>query len=163
MEWQDLSDDSQRPKWMRQGTFKPCSCQKCFFCEYNLTTGTGPPKAPPRSPRTPSKSAQSTSSAASSVSSVFTSSSSHTHMRHKGRMVPLAPDHSKARMTIHDNVLNCVVCMREGRKRKKQMKEGDDEAGVKLMHVSRKGCPHLSCSMHSVCGEHWEKYDHGKT
>ena len=37
MEWDGQSDT--RPDWMRQNSFVPCDCEKCFFCLNGLTNG----------------------------------------------------------------------------------------------------------------------------
>ena len=37
MDWTDISDNSKRPKWLRQKPFKPCICNRCFFCKKGLT------------------------------------------------------------------------------------------------------------------------------
>ena len=37
MDWTDVSDNSKRPKWLRQKPFKPCLCKRCFFCKKGLT------------------------------------------------------------------------------------------------------------------------------
>ena len=37
MAWHDISDNSKRPKWLRQKPFKPCICNRCFFCKKGLT------------------------------------------------------------------------------------------------------------------------------
>mmetsp|Transcript_28371 Transcript_28371/g.67599 ORF Transcript_28371/g.67599 Transcript_28371/m.67599 type:complete len:1231 (+) Transcript_28371:374-4066(+) len=51
MDWEDIHDDTQRPKWMRQGPWKSCDCKKCFHCKHGLTTKYGPPKTPRRKDR----------------------------------------------------------------------------------------------------------------
>ena len=37
--WTNL--DGQRPDWIRQASFLPCDCEKCFFCLNKLTNGIG--------------------------------------------------------------------------------------------------------------------------
>jgi len=38
-EWANFEDDTNRPKWIRQGELIRCDCDKCFFCKTGKTTG----------------------------------------------------------------------------------------------------------------------------
>jgi hypothetical protein len=39
MDWDDITDPSTKPSWMRQQNPIPCGCGECFFCKEGFTTG----------------------------------------------------------------------------------------------------------------------------
>ena len=41
MDWEDFPNPDTKPKWVRQADLIPCSCNNCFWCIHNFTTGIG--------------------------------------------------------------------------------------------------------------------------
>ena len=39
LDWEDVSDESTKPEWMRQADHMPCNCGVCFFCKEGETSG----------------------------------------------------------------------------------------------------------------------------
>ena len=152
MDWKDITDDSQRPPYMRK-RFLPCSCKMCFCCKNKLTGRYGPP-APPKKVAalvTPAKKRSSPKSSRPSL----------TKRAKRGRIVEVSHDHlrpGQKRVPIFEYPKNCSVCMKLGRKRKWQnaVVEGKNN----IMKQTYLGCPHLKCREHPVCSEHWEKFKH---
>jgi hypothetical protein len=91
LDWKDIQDKSQRPKYMRQQAFLPCRCKSCFFCVNNLTGPTGPPTASPRKHRR--------------SPSPLPANSKHAEL-------------VKDRVQVCECTQNCGECMRKNRKRK---------------------------------------------
>ena len=152
MDWPDISDDTQRPKWMRK-RFLPCSCKRCFFCKNHLTGRYGPPK------KSPTKKAATQSNfvtpAKRSRSAKRSSTPALTKKAKRGRIEEVAADHVKKAVKIFDYVVNCGVCVEEGRIRKPKGVPRENT------HISKciMGCPHLNCREHPVCKEHWKKFN----
>jgi hypothetical protein len=151
MDWKDITDDSQRPPYMRK-RFLPCSCKICFCCKNKLTGRYGPP-APPKKVAalvTPAKKRSSPTSSRSSL----------TKRAKRGRIVEVARDHlrpGQKRVPIFEYQKNCSVCMMLGRKRKSKNAVIEGEKYIKRSSL---GCPHLNCRDRPVCSEHWEKFKH---
>jgi len=131
MDWHDITDDSKRPKWLRQLPFKPCECGVCFFCMNNLTGKYGQPEkeAPPSS----------------------------THGTKRGHPVEVASnEHAEFRERVSLYSVDCGVCVQQGRIRKPKGVERTSEHIV----TSALGCPHSDCRRRSVCPEHWQEFQH---
>ncbi len=146
MDWQDLTDESQRPPYMRK-RFLRCWCKKCFHCKNKLTGRYGPPKKAAVLVTPKKRSAKQ-------------KQPSLTKRAKRGRIVEIAHEHlrpGQKRVQIFPNARACSICMKE--KRKKKPKAGAID-GVKYIHNTYLGCPHLNCREHPVCDEHWEKFKH---
>ena len=39
LDWEDVSNESTKPEWMRQADCMPCNCGVCFFCKEGKTCG----------------------------------------------------------------------------------------------------------------------------
>ena len=131
MDWPDVTDQSQRPQWMRQLPFKLCDCRIFFFCKNNLTGKYGPPETAPPSPAT--------------------------HRQKRCRIVKVACEHAEeTRVRLFPNSRDCGVCIEEGRRRKPAGVERNSSHIIKCAL----GCPHVECRKHTVCGEHWEEFQH---
>jgi hypothetical protein len=50
LDWKAPYDEADKPKWMRQKKYVPCSCGVCFFCVEDKTTGiiSPPPRGVPK-------------------------------------------------------------------------------------------------------------------
>ena len=149
MDWKDITDDSQRPPYMRK-RFLPCNCKICFCCKMKLTTRYGPPvRQSPRKRATPSR-------------FVTPSRSSPPTLRkkaRKGRVVEVEANHVKDRVAIFDSQRCCGVCLEENRRQKPKGVDRS-ETPEKFMNKSALGCPHIHCRGHPVCEEHWKNYKH---
>ena len=149
MDWKDVTDDSQRPAYMRK-RFLPCNCKICFCCKMKLTTRYGPPiRQSPRKRTTSSR-------------FVTPSKSSPPTLRkkaRKGRVVEVEADHVNDRVKVCDHNVACGVCLQEGRREKPK---GVDKSTTTEKFVSKTtlGCPHIQCRGHPVCKEHWKNYKH---
>jgi len=162
----DGTDETKRPKWMRQQPFVPCNCRKCFHCKNNLTGRYGPPVK--EHPRKRSRAATPSSTPSHSSSSASRSSGSRvsfpTTAISRGRTYDIMqphvcyPDRRQPLDNMGSGGKDCWVCKEEGRKRKPDglVKNKDD----KYMNRCKVGCPHLNCRLYPVCKEHWKEFKH---
>ena len=178
MDWPDITDDSQRPKWLRQKPFKPCPCKQCFFCVNHLTGPHGPPvstassatAAAPVTASAPRKRARSTPSTASTRSGARSrtparrtprSAAPATTRVRRGVVQVVVRDHIAGKAErLFATCRDCGVCKAEGRKRIPKGVKRDDSNKHLYINTCKTGCPHLNCRDHPVCKEHWPTYQH---
>jgi len=39
LDWKDVYNENEKPRWMRQSSYIPYGCNRCFFCINGKTSG----------------------------------------------------------------------------------------------------------------------------
>ena len=160
MDWPDITDDTQRPKWLRQTPFKPCSCNKCFFCKNNLTTLYGPPKIIcSRKVANQHTTLPSSHQPSTSTRRTYNPYTSSTTRMFRGHPVSLVREHTRNPEVIIGYSRDCKICKDLGKTRKPKGVKLNDTNRHLYCKTSVKGCPHLDCQK-PVCRDHWGLFRH---